>query len=51
MRGEEIMGLVIIAAEPTEFTVVNIQGRIDMDKLAALEGHFGVPEITTEKRP
>ncbi|HET8799346.1 MAG TPA: DUF4252 domain-containing protein [Thermoanaerobaculia bacterium] len=51
MRGEEIMGLVIIAAEPTEFTVVNIQGKIDMDKLAALEGHFGVPEITTEKRP
>lgn len=49
MRGEQIMGLVIIAAEPTEFTVVNIQGRIDMDRLAELEGHFGVPNITTEK--
>lgn len=48
MRGEQIMGLVIISAEPTEFTIVNIQGKIDMDRLAALEGHFGVPNITTE---
>ncbi|HEX2831890.1 MAG TPA: DUF4252 domain-containing protein [Thermoanaerobaculia bacterium] len=49
MRGEQIVGLVIIAAEPTEFTIVNIHGKIDMDRLAALEGHFGVPNITTEK--
>jgi uncharacterized protein DUF4252 len=49
MRGEQIVGLIIIAAEPTEFTIVNIQGKIDMDRLAELEGHFGVPNITTEK--
>jgi hypothetical protein len=49
MRGEEIMGLVIISAEPNEFTVVNIRGRIDMDRLAELEGHFGVPNITSEE--
>lgn len=49
MRGEQIMGLIIISAEPNEFTVVNIQGRIDPDRLASLEGHFGVPNITSEK--
>jgi hypothetical protein len=49
MRGDQIVGLVIISAEPTEFTVVNIHGKIDMDRLAALEGHFGVPNVTTEK--
>jgi hypothetical protein len=49
MRGEQIVGLIIISAEPTEFTIVNIEGKIDMDRLAALEGHFGVPNITTEK--
>lgn len=47
MRGEEILGLVIIAAEPKEFTVVNIVGRIDLDRLADLEGEFGIPRITT----
>jgi hypothetical protein len=50
MRGEQIVGLVIISAEPNEFTIVNIQGKIDMDRLAALEGHFGVPNITTEDK-
>jgi hypothetical protein len=48
MRGESITGLVIISAEPREFTVVNINGPIDIDRLAALEGQFGIPEITKE---
>lgn len=50
MRGERIVGLVVVAAEPRELTVVNIVGPIDIDKLAALEGQFGIPEITTERR-
>jgi hypothetical protein len=48
MRGENITGLVIIAAEPREFTVVNITGPIDIDRLASLEGQFGIPEISKE---
>lgn len=48
MRGDNITGLVIIAAEPREFTVVNINGPIDIDRLASLEGQFGIPEITKE---
>ena len=46
MRGESITGLLIISAEPKEFTVVNIIGPVDLEKLAGLEGQFGIPHIT-----
>lgn len=48
MRGEQITGLVVISAEPRELTVVNIVGPIDIDKLAALQGEFGIPEWEKE---
>ncbi len=48
MRGERVVGLVIIAAEPREFTLVNIVGDIDIDRLSKLEGEFGIPRITKE---
>jgi hypothetical protein len=48
MRGDSITGLVIISAEPREFTVVNINGPIDMERLSGLQGQFGIPEITKE---
>src|SRR5215212_7003840 len=38
MRGDRINGLVIISSEPREFTVVNIVGDIDIDRLSRLEG-------------
>lgn len=41
-------GIFIIAAEPREFTVVNIVGSIDIDKLSRLEGQFGIPEMDIE---
>ncbi len=40
-----ILGLAIISAEPTELTIVNIVGPIDLEKLAALEGKMGVPQL------
>jgi hypothetical protein len=46
VRGEKIVGLVIIAAEPREFTVVNIVGDIDIDRLSKLEGEFGIPKFS-----
>lgn len=49
MRGEKIFGLVIIATKPREFTIVNINGPIDIDRLADLEGQFGIPEITKDE--
>lgn len=45
MRGERIVGLVVIAAEPSELTVVNIVGPIDIERLAELGGHFGIPDM------
>jgi len=49
MRGERVAGLVILAAEPRELTIVNIVGEIDIDRLSKLEGEFGIPRITKER--
>jgi hypothetical protein len=43
-------GLVIIASEPREFTVVNIVGSIDLQKLHQLEGKFGIPKLQLEEK-
>ena len=39
------IGLALIASEPRQFTIVNIIGAIDLDKLHKLEGQFGVPKL------
>ncbi len=44
-RGEAIVGLVVLSAEPRELTIVNIVGPIDLEKLASLEGQFGIPKM------
>jgi hypothetical protein len=49
MRGDKIVGLVVIAAEPRELTVVNIVGPIDIEKLADLQGEFGIPHFEKDK--
>lgn len=47
-RGDRINGLVIIASEAREFTVVNIVGNIDIERLSKLEGEFGIPRISRD---
>jgi len=42
-------GLVVIASEPREFTIVNIVGFIDLQKLQRLAGKFGIPRVPVEK--
>jgi hypothetical protein len=42
-------GLAILATQPKELTVVNIVGAIDLDSLADLGGHFGVPKLEKKK--
>ena len=39
-------GLAIISSEAREFTIVNIVGDIDLDKLGSLDGQFGIPRVT-----
>ncbi len=47
-RGDQIVGLVVITAEPRELTLVNIVGPIDLDRLADLQGQFGIPKFKAE---
>ena len=48
-ENKKISGVAIIASEPKSLTVVNIAGSVDLEALADLGGHFGVPKL--EKAP
>ena len=45
VENNQAIGLALIASEPRQFTIVNIVGAIDLDKLHKLEGQFGVPKL------
>src|SRR5208282_676936 len=40
--GEKVKGFILIAAEPAELTVINIQGSIRPEQLSKLEGFAGI---------
>ncbi len=44
----QVSGLVVVAIEPKELTIVNIVGPVDLERLSKLEGNFGVPEFGIE---
>jgi hypothetical protein len=48
-QNEKVSGVAILYTSAREFTVVNITGAIDLDSLADLSGHLGVPRL--EKTP
>jgi hypothetical protein len=48
-QGTEPGGLAIVVLEPREVTVVNIVGRIDLQKLAGLQGLMGIPNLPAAK--
>jgi hypothetical protein len=43
LRGDKVVGLLVITAEPRELTIVNLVGPIDVERLSSLSGHFGIP--------
>jgi Domain of unknown function (DUF4252) len=45
VAGAQVGGIVVIATDPKQLTVVNIVGKIDLEKLAKLSGQFGIPSI------
>jgi len=47
---QKIAGVAILATSPREFTVVHISGTIDLDSLADLTGHFGMPKIKDARK-
>jgi len=48
LEDEKMVGIVIIAAEPKQLTVVNIVGPLEVDQLADLGGEFGIPRLKTK---
>ncbi len=42
----KILGMAVVVSEPRSFTIVNIIGSIDIDKLAKIEGQFGIPRVS-----
>ena len=45
MVNGKMAGLAVIDASPKEFTLVYIDGPIDLEKISALGGQFGVPKF------
>lgn len=48
LNGDQIGGLAVLSTNSKELTVVNIVGPVDLDKLAKLEGQFGIPELNIQ---
>ena len=46
-EGDTSGGLAILVVEPAELTVVNIVGTVDLAKLGALQGQFGIPSLSS----
>jgi Domain of unknown function (DUF4252) len=44
-EGSRVQGLVVVARDPRQFTIVNLVGSVDMAKLSQLQGKFGVPDL------
>jgi hypothetical protein len=51
LEDDRMAGIVIIAAEAKELTVVNIVGPIDVDQLVDLGGEFGIPKLNAKTLP
>jgi hypothetical protein len=48
--GKSIGGLVILAAERNQLTVVDIDGSIQPEDVMALSGHFGIPDLNAVRK-
>ena len=47
-NADQVGGLAVLHTDDREFTVVNIVGPVDLDKLAKLEGQLGIPDLGIE---
>ena len=51
MNGKQPEGIVVVAAEPKELTVVQILGPIDPSMLSEMGGKFGIPKMEMGPKP
>ncbi len=49
-EGGAMTGLAVLSAEPKEFTIVNIVGPVDLERLVNLGGAFGIPKLDKGKK-
>ena len=45
MKGSEMAGLLVVAAEARELTIVHLDGIIKPEEVATLSGHIGLPRF------
>lgn len=50
-EGDRIGGLTVIATDARHLTVVNIVGMVDLEKLMALQGTLGIPNVNIATEP
>ena len=50
IENDKVMGLAVVAAEPREFTIVNIVGSIDLARISQLGGEFGIPKLEDDEK-
>jgi hypothetical protein len=48
--GGKVAGIALLSSSPRELTVANLVGNVDIDSLAALGGHFGLPKLDKKKK-
>src|ERR1017187_7215580 len=48
-ENKKINGVAILVSSPKELTIVNIVGPVDLDSLASLGGHLGIPKVEITK--
>ena len=46
IENQKPVGLAVIASEPRALTIVNMIGSIDIDRLARIQGRFGIPKAS-----
>lgn len=49
-NGDTPRGLLVVSAEAQELTLVHLVGNIDIDKLASIEGNFGIPRLNDDHK-
>ncbi len=47
---KKVAGVAIIDADAKSLTVVSLSGKIDLDSLAQLSGHFGMPKLEGKRK-
>ena len=46
----KVSGVAILSSEPRQLTVANLVGNVDLESLADLGGHFGLPSLPKVKK-